>query len=184
MHERPEDVTALQDLLDRSYLAAGEHLRSIHTPERRLAARDLVSRLQGMRLLVLATVGADNRPFTGPVDGVFHRGAFCFGTDPTALRWRQLQRNDAVSATHLPGEEWAVTVHGRAAPVDVGVADPDGLRACLLEVYVPRYGPEWKRFLDGGPRYLRIEASRVFAFGATAGSTGAGGRGGDEGPFA
>lgn len=73
MFETAEDVNALQQLLDRSYQAAGPHLLRIRT-----------------------------RP--------------------------------QVSATHLPGEEFAVAVHGG------GVAGP------------------------GGPQYARIEADRMFAF--------------------
>jgi nitroimidazol reductase NimA-like FMN-containing flavoprotein (pyridoxamine 5'-phosphate oxidase superfamily) len=168
MHEDPEDIAGLQDLLDRSYAAAGEHLRGIHTPRRRLTAADLVSRLQGMRLLVLATVSSAGRPVTGPVDGVFHRGSFYFGTSADAIRWRHLRRNQAVSATHLPSEDWAVVVHGVAVPVDTSRAHPNGLRATLLEVYTPRYGPQWEQFLDSGPVYARIEAERMFAIDVTA----------------
>ena len=168
MHETPADLDALQGLLDASYRTAGAHLRSIHTPGRRLAAAALARRLDGMCLLVLATVTADGRPRTSPVDGVFHRGAFYFGTDPGALRWAHLAANPAVSATHLPGEDWAVVVHGRAVPVAVGPADPGGLRATLLEVYTPRYGAGWAAFLDSGPVYARIEAERLFALDVTA----------------
>ena len=171
MHERPEDIARVQDLLDGSYDSAGPHLRSIHTAERRITATDLVRRLQGMRLLVLATVSSAGRPLTGPVDGVFHRGSFYFGTDPGAIRWRQLRRNPAVSATHLPSEDWAVIVHGKAVPADVGRADPEGLRATLLEVYAPRYGAQWETFLDSGPVYARIDADRLFAIDVTAGTS-------------
>jgi nitroimidazol reductase NimA-like FMN-containing flavoprotein (pyridoxamine 5'-phosphate oxidase superfamily) len=170
MHERPEDITGLQDLLDRSYAEAGEHLRAIQTPQRRLTAADLAERLQGMRLLVLATVSGAGRPVTGPVDGVFHHGSFYFGTSPNAVRWRHLRRNPAVSATHLPSEDWAVVVHGVAVPVDTSLAHPGGLRTTLLEVYTPRYGPQWEEFLDSGPVYARIEAERMFAFDVTAGA--------------
>lgn len=170
MHERPEDISALQDVLDRSYEEAGDHLRAIHTAQRRLAAADLVQRLQGMCLLVLATVSSDGRPLTGPVDGVFHRGSFYFGTSSNAVRWKHLKRNPAVSATHLPSEDWAVVVHGVAVPVDTTRAHPDGLRATLLEVYTPRYGPQWEEFLDSGPVYARIEAERMFAVDVTAGT--------------
>jgi nitroimidazol reductase NimA-like FMN-containing flavoprotein (pyridoxamine 5'-phosphate oxidase superfamily) len=170
MHEHPEDIARLQDVLDRSYAEAGAHLHAIHTPRRRLAADDLVRRLQGMRLLVLATVSAKGRPVTGPVDGVFHRGSFYFGTSADAVRWRHLRRNPAVSATHLPSEDWAVVVHGIAVPVDTRLAHPDGLRATLLEVYTPRYGPQWEEFLDSGPVYARIEAERMFAIDVTAGA--------------
>lgn len=169
MHEDPDDIARLQDLLDRSYAEAGEHLRVIHTPQRRLSAADLVARLQGMRLLVLATVTPAGRPVTAPVDGVFHRGSFYFGTSKDAVRWRHLRANPAVSATHLPSEDWAVTVHGIAVPVDTSRPYPSGLRATLLEVYTPRYGPQWEEFLDSGPVYARIEAQRMFAVDITAG---------------
>lgn len=61
-------------------------------------------------------------------------------------------------------------VHGLAVPVDTSLAHPDGLRATLLEVYTPRYGPQWEEFLDSGPVYARIEAERMFAFDVTAGA--------------
>src|SRR4051794_30075773 len=118
MHETPEDLAALQELLDRSYASAGPHLLAIHTPERRLTAEQLSERLTGMRLLALATVTADGRPIVGPVDGVFFRGAFHFGSSPESLRFRHIRLRPQVSATHLPGEELAVTVHGRASIVD------------------------------------------------------------------
>jgi hypothetical protein len=69
-----------------------------------------------------------------------------------------------VSATHLPGEELAITVHGRAVPVDVSADAGSGLRHALLEIYVPRYGTEWEQFLDSGPVYARIDADRMFTF--------------------
>ena len=114
MHETPDDIRALQELLDRSYDAAGPHLRSITTPERRVGAEELVERLTGMCLLVVATVTADGRPIAGPLDGIFYRGAFHFGTAPDSVRYRHLLARPQVSATHLPREEFAVNVHGRA----------------------------------------------------------------------
>jgi hypothetical protein len=84
----------------------------------------------------------------GPVDGVFHRGAFYFGSSPTSVRFRHIAERPQVSATHLPSEELAVTVHGRAVPVDVRGPEAAGFRRALLDVYVPRYGPEWEQFLD------------------------------------
>jgi hypothetical protein len=161
VHETPADVAALQDLLDRSYAGAGAHLLRIHTPERRLGAAQLAERLTGMCLLTLATVTADGRPVAGPVDGIFFRGAFHFGSSPDSVRFRHIRARPQVSATHLPGEELGITVHGRAEMVDVSGGP---FRDTLLEVYVPRYGPEWDQFLDSGPVYARIAAERMFAF--------------------
>jgi len=165
VHESPADIEALQDLLDRTYAAAGAHLLRIHTPERRLDAQQVVQRLDGMCLLVLATVTADCRPIVGPVDGIFYRGAFHFGSSPDSVRFRHIRTRPNVSATHLPGEELAITVHGRAVPVDIHDDREVGFRQTLLEVYVPRYGPEWEEeFLDSGPVYARIDAERMFTF--------------------
>jgi nitroimidazol reductase NimA-like FMN-containing flavoprotein (pyridoxamine 5'-phosphate oxidase superfamily) len=163
--ETQVEIAALQELLDRSYASAGEHLLGIHTPERRMRAEQVAARLDGMCLLALATVTADGRPLVGPVDGIFYRGAFHFGSAPSSVRFRHIRGRPQVSATHLPSEELAVTVHGRATPIDVHGAEQSGFRDTLLEVYGPRFGEqEWERFLASGPVYARIEADRMFAF--------------------
>ncbi len=164
MHESAQDIAALQSLLDRSYARSRRHLLSIHNPERRLDARQVAERLTGMCLLALATVTADGRPVIGAVDGIFYRGAFHFGSSPESVRFRHLRTRPQVSAIHLPGEELAITVHGRAVPIDLRAPEAAGFRQTLLDVYVPRYGPEWETFLDSGPVYARIGADRMFAF--------------------
>src|SRR5580704_324404 len=111
MLETPEELRRLQALLDASMASAGPHLRAIISDERRLSAGELVDRLHGMRLLVLATVTADGRPLAGPVDGYFVHGTFWFSSGRDSVRMRHLAARPAVSATHLPGEELAVTVH-------------------------------------------------------------------------
>lgn len=109
MHESPDDIRAVQELLDRGYARAGAHLRRIHTPDRRLSAEQVVDRLTGMCLLTLGTVTADCRPILGPVDGIFHRGSFHFGSSPDSVRFRHIHHRPQVSATHLPAEELAIT---------------------------------------------------------------------------
>ena len=161
MQEAPEDLAALQALIDRSYAHAGEHLMRIHTPDRRLSAEQVAERLTGMCLLALATVTADGRPIVGPVDGIFFRGAFHFGSSPDSVRFRHIRARPQVSATHLPGEELAVTVHGRAERVDTSSGP---FRQALLDIYTPRYGDDWSNFLDSGPVYARIDAERMFTF--------------------
>lgn len=164
MHETQADIVALRELLHRSYASAGAHLLSIHTPERRLDAEQVVERLTGMCLLALATVTADGRPLIGPVDGIFYRGAFHFGSAPDSVRFRHIGARSQVSAVYLPGEELAITVHGHAAPIDVRSHENSEFRQTLLDVYAPRYGAEWERFLDSGPVYARIDADRMFTF--------------------
>lgn len=163
MHETPEDLAALQALIDASYAAAGAHTLRIHSPERRLTAEQVAERLAGMCLLTLATATSGGRPLAGPVDGIFHRGAFHFGSAPDSLRFRHIAKRPQVSAVHLPGEELAITVHGRAVAVDIR-ADL-GFRQAVLDIYVPRYGASWETdFLDSGPVYARIEADRMFTY--------------------
>jgi nitroimidazol reductase NimA-like FMN-containing flavoprotein (pyridoxamine 5'-phosphate oxidase superfamily) len=164
VHETAGDLAVLQALLDRSYDNAGEHYKRISTPERRLDAAEIALRLTGMTLLVLATVTADGRPLNGPVDGVFYQGSFYFGSAPDSVRFRHIRQRPAVSATHLPGEELSITVHGRAVEIDVHSASQLGFRQTLLDIYVPRYGPEWEDFLNSGVAYARIEAERMFTF--------------------
>lgn len=137
MRESPADISALQQLLDRSYENAGAHLLRILTPERRLTADQVAGRLTGMRLLALATVSADGRPIVGPVDGIFFRGSFHFGSAPDSMRFRHIRARPQVSATHLPGEELAVTVHGCAIPLDIHGEAGAEFRQALLDILRP-----------------------------------------------
>ena len=165
VYESAADLAALQELIDRSYAAAAAHLLRIHDPARRLTAEQVSQRLTGMCLLALATVSAAGRPVVGPVDGIFYRGCFHFGSAPDSVRFRHIRARPYVSATHLPGEDLAVTVHGRAVPIDIRAPDHAGFRQALLDIYTPRYGPEWEHsFLDAGPVYARIDAERMFTF--------------------
>lgn len=157
MHETPEDLDRLQQLLDTSYEKAGAHLREVITPERRLTAAQVAERLPGMSLLVLATVTKDGRPISGAVDGVFYRGAFHFGSSPDSVRFKHIRNRPWVSAAHLPGEHLSVTVHGRAELVDV--PNDLGFRHTLLDIY----GKGSEDFVDSA-MYARIDADRMFTF--------------------
>ena len=159
MHETSRDLAWLQALLDASYSSAGTHLRSIGTPERRLAAQQLSRHLTGVRVIDLATVTSKGRPRVAPVDGLFYRGVWCFGSSPESMRFRQLRRSPHVSAAHTVGEELSITVHGRAVEIDTAEVQHAGFRNYCLDVY----GPSWEEF--GAPAaYARIEPELMFAF--------------------
>ena len=165
MLETPEELDNLQQVLDRSMAGAGEHLRGIITGERRLSAAGLAGRLQGMRLLAVATVTADGRPLAGPVDGYFLHGTFWFSSGRNSVRMRHLAARPAVSATHLPGEELAVTVHGRAELLELRDPAAAELRQAMLDWYVPRQGPEFETWLDALDAVAaRIEPEKIFTF--------------------
>ncbi len=166
MLENPEEIARLQELLDRSAAGAGEHLRGIITDERRLSAAQLTERLRGMRLLVVATVTADGRPLAGPVDGYFLHGSFWFGSGRNSVRMRHLAARPAVSATHMPGDELAVTVHGRAELFEMRDPACAELRQAMLDHYVPLQGPQFETWLDQLDAVgARIAAEKMFTFG-------------------
>ena len=165
MRETPDDLARLQQLLDRSAAGAGRHLRGIITDERRLSAERVCQILQGMRLLVTATVTADGRPLVGPVDSYFLRGSFYFSSGRDSVRMRHLAARPAVSASHLPGEELAVTVHGRAELFDLRGPEGGDLRQAMLDYYLPRQGTEFETWLDEVDAIgARIAADKMFTF--------------------
>jgi hypothetical protein len=135
MHETPDDLDRLQRLLDDSYARAGAHLRSIHTPERRLDAARLCSLLEGICILDLATVTRAGEPRVAPIDGLFFRGRFHVGASASSTRARHLRRNRAVSAAYTVGEKLTVLVHGAAVEVDCSDPAESPLRDCFAEVY-------------------------------------------------
>jgi hypothetical protein len=144
---------------------AGSHLTGIITDDRRLDASRLADRLEGMVLLTVTTVTADGRPLAGPVDGYFLGGEFHFSSGRDSVRIRHLTKRPAVSATHLPGDHLAVTVHGRAHIYDLHGPNGQEIRQAMLDHYVPRQGPDFERWLDDLDGVaVRIEADKMFTF--------------------
>lgn len=165
MYETDDDLMWLQDVLDRSAASGGRHLKDVITQERRLSAEGLSHHLQGMCLLVLATVSSDGRPINGAVDGIFHRGRFYFGSAPDSIRFRHIRRNPAVSATHLPGEHLQVTVHGRAEVIDPLAPEHELFARQVSDYYDARYGEGWLQSMAStGAQFARIEPERMFTF--------------------
>jgi nitroimidazol reductase NimA-like FMN-containing flavoprotein (pyridoxamine 5'-phosphate oxidase superfamily) len=162
VHETAQDLRALQDLLDASSTAAGPHLADVLAPEHRLGAPDLVRLLAGVQILDLATVTEAGRPLVAPVDGLFFRGRFYFGSSPDSVRVRHLRRRPATSAAATRGETSTVIVHGDARFVDLDAAEHAGFRRCLLDTYLPTYGPGWEEFAARAV-YARIDPQKMFA---------------------
>jgi general stress protein 26 len=159
MYETAEDLIALTALLDRSHARAGAHLRSIFTPERRIPAEELVALLPGVQVLNLATVSRACAPRVAPVDGLFYRGRFWFGTAAAAVRVAHLRARSQVSASHTRGEELAVIVHGTAALIDAG----DPAHAGFASYYREVYGFGWEEW-DIPVQFARIDASRLYTY--------------------
>jgi hypothetical protein len=165
MRETPDDLIRLQELLDRSAAAAGPHMRSIITDVRRVDATNLCERLEGMCLLVLGTVTADGRPLVGPVDSIFFHGSFWFSSGRNSVRMQHLGERPQVSASHLPSEAFAVTVHGRAELFELRDPQYADYRRAVLDVYIPRQGPEFETWFDTVDALgARIAADKMFTF--------------------
>lgn len=114
MRESPGEIEALQSLLDESIRRSGRHLVEIINDQRRLSARQLIAELEGMKVLVLATVTAAGEPRTSCVDGHFLHGTWVFSTDESAHKARHLKARPALSCTYADGERMAVFTHGYA----------------------------------------------------------------------
>lgn len=165
MWETPTQFAALQQLLNASADSAGPHMSEIITAERRLSAIEVCVVLQGMRLLVLGTATADGRPLVGPVDGYFIHGEFFFSSGKDSVRMRHIAARPFVSATHLPNEQLAITVHGRAEIFEINDPDLPQLRQAMLDHYLPIAGEGFREWVDSGDSYgARIRADKMFTF--------------------
>jgi uncharacterized pyridoxamine 5'-phosphate oxidase family protein len=160
VHETPDDLKVLEELLERSYASAGEHLLSIHTPNWRISAEKVCELLTGMCVLNLATVDGKGRPLVSPVDGMFYRGHFWCGSSPSSARARHIAKRPDVSASHTRGEELAVIVHGKALVVDKTAERSLGFKDYAVSIYGKA---SIEHFWKGDAVYWEIEPRKMFA---------------------
>ncbi|GGU14273.1 pyridoxamine 5'-phosphate oxidase family protein [Nocardioides albus] len=163
MHETDEEITDLQRLLDASIGRANGHLTGIVNDESRLDARQLVTELTGMKVLVLATVTAAGEPRTSCVDGHFRNGRWLFGTAPTAAKAKHMLARPAVSATYVDGERIGVFTHGKAHVVSEGPEFED-----YNAFFTEYYGSDPQTWDGPGVVYATIEPSWMVAYAAEA----------------
>ena len=157
MHETQEDIARLQQLLDTSWSRAGEHMKDIFSQDLHVPAPELAELLPGVQVLTLATVTAKGEPRASPVDGLFYRGRFYFGSSEKSARFRHIRQRPAVSATHVRGEELAVVVHGRAHEIDPRTEDSGGFQGYLRQAY----DSDWEEWAGDAP-YAVIEPEAMF----------------------
>lgn len=164
MRETAEEIAALQRLMDSSHGKATSHLREIVSGNRRLSAEQVVSALDGMRVLSLATVTARSEPRVSAVDGHFLHGCWTFGTGGRAAKVRHLAARPAVSAAHVDGECLGVFCHGRA----VRLTPQDTAWEETIEHWSAHYGSDpttWGKDV----RMYRIEPTWFVGYGTVEG---------------
>ena len=74
---------------------------NMHFGDRRLGCVGMVSMLPDMALVACGMALAfqmRHEPRVAPVDGLFYRGRFWFGSSPHSFRFRNIRANPAVSA--------------------------------------------------------------------------------------
>jgi hypothetical protein len=160
VHETPDDLKRLQQLLDDSIERATPFLRrSFEMPDRSLAAEQLVEHLRGSITVALATVTARGEPRVAPINALFYRGAFHIPTVAEAARARHLAKRPSASVTYFDGTSLAVIVHGTAAIIEE--ADPAFSQVDELQM---QYRSEGPRDWQGRPIYLRIEPRTLYTY--------------------
>jgi hypothetical protein len=124
VHETPDEIAALDQLLRDSLRGSTEHLRSIVVEgDRTLDGAETCRVLTGMRTLSLATVTASGEPRISGVDGHFLHARWVFSTSATSAKVRHLRRRPAVSVAHIVGDDLGVFCHGRVE--ELGRDHPD-----------------------------------------------------------
>lgn len=144
----------MQSLLDASYADAGGHVHATIPSERRLTAEQLVERVEGMRIMVVATVTADGRPLTGPVDAFVIHGAIWFSSSPSSTKVRHLRARPACSATYVDGIRTVLIAHG-----DVRFTDPRA-HGDVFDLLLGQY-PDFEEWAP--TEYCVLEPRKLFA---------------------
>lgn len=157
MRETPEELAALQSLIDASFAAASDHLRGIMAPERRLTAERIVADVPSPAVLNVATVTSRSEPRISALDGHFLHGRWYFTTAGDSPKAVHIRARPAVSASYTPRDGYGIFCHGDASLVD------GDERQMLIDHCTRVYGRSPETFGEG-IAYVRIEPKWLVGF--------------------
>lgn len=157
MRETPQELAALQRLIDGSFASASGHLRGIMAPERRLTAERIVADVPSPAVLNLATVTRRGEPRISAVDGHFLHGRWYFTTAADSPKAVHVAARPAVSASYTPRDGYGIFCHGAATAVR------GAERAELIEHCTRVYGRSPETFGEE-IAYVRIEPRWLVGF--------------------
>lgn len=147
VQESSADLGWLQQVLDSSFDASGEHLRSAFDQDHRLSARDLTGRLAGLFEMHLGVVTRDGAPLVAPVDGYVFRGRVCLGLPEASVRSRLIRQHPLVSASFI-SDDVSFIVHGSFVEIDERHDWWEDFDAATRRLYVDRFGEWFDEWLD------------------------------------
>lgn len=159
MFETDGELADLQDLLDRSFASASEHLLSIMEPQRHLSAARLSAELPSPAVLNISTVTVKGEPRVSAVDGHFLHGRWYFTTATDSPKADHLRARPAISAGYTPRDGYGVFCHGQAVLLD------GDERNMLYEHSILTYGMEPGTDWPGD--YFRIDPHWMTGFAMT-----------------
>jgi hypothetical protein len=159
MYEADSELAQLQTVIDQSMASAGEQLRSIARPDRRLSAAQLVETLRGKAQMAVATVRSRGEPRVSPLDVLLMHGRFFFCTSARAAKVRHLRDRPAVSIASIDSDVVGVTAHGQARLHEWG----SPAFADLDREYLAVYGGTPSTH-DEAVVFIEVNPSRVSTF--------------------
>jgi hypothetical protein len=157
MRETPEELAALQQLIDASFAAASDHMRGIMAPERRLTAERIVADVPSPAVLNVATVTRRGEPRISALDGHFLHCRWYFTTAGDSPKAVHIRSRPAVSASYTPRDGYGIFCHGDARLVE------GDERQMLIDHCTRVYGQSPENFGEG-IAYVRIEPRWLVGF--------------------
>ncbi|TDN74723.1 MULTISPECIES: pyridoxamine 5'-phosphate oxidase family protein [Pseudonocardia] len=165
MFEAPDELHALQVLLDTSLAGSSSHLTSIiRAGERTLDAEQVVRICQGMCTLAIATVTRRGEPRISGADGHLLHGRWIIGTHRQAAKARHLAARPGISATFMRGEQLGIFTHGHAVPLNPEGTSSDPAWPAVRDHLVDHYDDDTDNLFWDESVWYRIEPSWMVAY--------------------
>ncbi len=158
MRETPEEVEELQRLIDKTMAKINPHFAAIVTPKRRLTAQQVVTHLEGTRIVAFATVSAKGEPGSHHWIRLFIHGRFTLSTDVTATRIGHLRANPACSGVYMETDKFAVVANGTVEWIERDHPDHDEIHGA----WTAQYGSD--PYTWGNVVFFRIQPTSMWAY--------------------